>query len=109
MFDAFLAVYLWVILFSIFCWLVTPETVIIEKGKRRASEIIVETKTLPHHDTLKTLNVRQARKVAGKLGIPQKINAKDAPKKWLIQQINAKLETHQQEVRDALYDVGNVA
>jgi len=38
------------------------------------------------------LTLRQARKVAKKLGIRQKVNGKDQPKRWIIGQIKQKLK-----------------
>jgi hypothetical protein len=40
---------------------------------------------------LSTITLRQARKIAKKLGIKQKVNGKDAPKDWLVKQIEQKL------------------
>jgi hypothetical protein len=40
---------------------------------------------------LSTITLRQARKIAKQLGIKQKVNGKDAPKDWLVKQIEQKL------------------
>ena len=40
---------------------------------------------------LDTLTLRKARKVAKALGIRQKVNGKDQPKKWLIAQIKQRV------------------
>ena len=55
------------------------------------------------------LNYRQARKVAGKLGIRRKVNGKDANKAWLIAQIKAKVRNSAAEVKIAFDEVINAA
>ncbi|BAZ00473.1 hypothetical protein NIES37_44650 [Tolypothrix tenuis PCC 7101] len=90
MLDALLAVYLWVIVFSFLCWFVTPT---VEDEKVRLIKII---------DSLK---LKQARQVASKLGIKQKRNKKDIPKLELISEIRIKIETHEREVFQAVYEV----
>ncbi|MBD2212912.1 hypothetical protein H6G27_23990 [Nostoc linckia FACHB-104] len=134
MMDTIVAVYLFVVIFSILCWLVTPENVMIGEG-----DIMMNADYLVHQDTLGSrdaeklnyeemglseevndnykdnielleteinkLTARQARKIAGKLNIPQKINGKDAPKHLLIQQIQLKANTQQQQVAEALQQV----
>lgn len=55
------------------------------------------------------LNYRQARKVAGKLGIRRKVNGKDANKAWLVAQIKAKVRNSAAEVKIAFDEVINAA
>ena len=55
------------------------------------------------------LNYRQARKVAGKLGIKRKVNGKDANKAWLVAQIKAKVRNSAAEVKIAFDEVINAA
>lgn len=55
------------------------------------------------------LNYRQARKVAGKLGIRRKVNGKDANKAWLVAQIRAKVRNSAAEVKIAFDEVINAA
>jgi|GEM_PF-1800488 len=55
------------------------------------------------------LNYRQARKVAGKLGIRRKVNGKDANKAWLIAQIRAKVRNSAAFVKIAFDEVINAA
>lgn len=135
MMDTVFAVYLWVIVFSILCWLVTPETVTTEGEEYRLREMVVDTDNLIYQDTLgsvelekvnnkemrlseevqdnqgilemkiNNLTARQARKIAGKLNIPQKINGKDAPKHLLIQHIQLKATMQQEQVAEALQQV----
>lgn len=90
MLDVLLAVYLWVIVFSLFCWLTTP---LVEDEKIRLIQRI---------DCLKLI---QARKVATKLGIRQKIKNKDIPKLELIRLIKIKVETHEHKVSQAVDEV----
>lgn len=54
-------------------------------------------------DEVKELTYRQARKVASKLGIRQKVKGKSVNKAWLIRQIRAKVRISASEVRTA-YD-----
>jgi hypothetical protein len=56
---------------------------------------------------INNLTARQARKIAGKLNIPQKTNGKDTPKHSLIQQIQLKAKMQQQQVAEALQQVIN--
>lgn len=55
------------------------------------------------------LNYRQARKVAGKLGIRRKVNGKDANKAWLVAQIKAKVRNSAAEVKIAFDEVTSAA
>lgn len=56
-------------------------------------------------DEVNTLTFRQARKVARKLDIRQKVNGKDANKAWLIRQIKTKVRVSAPEVRIAYDEV----
>jgi hypothetical protein len=52
MMDAIVAVYLFVVIFSILCWFVTPETVTGKGEEYRQHEMIVDTDNLNQQDTL---------------------------------------------------------
>lgn len=134
MMNTIVAVYLFVVIFSILCWLVTPENVMTGEG-----EIMMNAGYPVHQDTLGSrdaeklnckemrlseevndnyrdnlelletainkLTARQARKIAGKLGISQKVNGKDAPKQLLIQRIQSTATSQPQEVTKVLKQV----
>lgn len=70
-----------------------------------------DNKTIPvvTEEAVTQLNYRQARKVAGKLGIRRKVNGKDANKAWLIAQIKAKVRNSAAEVKIAFDEVINAA
>ena len=70
--------------------------------KDRATPVITE-------EAVTQLNYRQARKVAGKLGIRRKVNGKDANKAWLVAQIKAKVRNSAAEVKIAFDEVINAA
>ena len=70
-----------------------------------------DNKTIPviAEEAVTQLNYRQARKVAGKLGIRRKVNGKDANKAWLVAQIKAKVRNSAAEVKIAFDEVINAA
>ncbi len=102
----------------------SPSNVALSKDKpieQQLKDILWEDeveKTAPNNDRpapviteeeVTKLNYRQARKVAGKLGIKQKVNGKDANKAWLIAQIKAKVKNSAAEVKEAVNEVMNAA
>ncbi len=70
-----------------------------------------DNKTIPviTEEAVTQLNYRQARKVAGKLGIRRKVNGKDANKAWLVAQIKAKVRNSAVEVKIAFDEVISAA
>jgi hypothetical protein len=58
---------------------------------------------------LDTLPLRAARKIAGKLGIAQKVNGKDAPLAWLRAQIKNRLSEKPIETAPIILEVMTVA
>jgi hypothetical protein len=58
---------------------------------------------------LDTMPLRPARKIAGKLGIAQKVNGKDAPLAWLRAQIKNRLSEKPIETAPIILEVMTVA
>lgn len=58
---------------------------------------------------LDTMPLRPARKIAGKLGIAQKVNGKDAPLAWLRAQIKNRLSDLPQQTAPIILEVMTVA
>lgn len=99
MLDAILAIYLWVIVFSFFCWLSwsgNHQPLDTKKDESGEKELLA---------TLESLNSTQIRKLAVQLGTGQRVNGRYADKKLLTTRIKTKITTHPQEVTNALQKV----
>lgn len=58
---------------------------------------------------VESIGIREARKIAGRLGIKQKVNGKDQPLGWLRVQIKKRLEEEPQSVVPVIQQVLSVA
>jgi hypothetical protein len=58
----------------------------------KVESVELETKIQENSINVDVLTLRQARIIAKKLGIKQKVNGKDQPKKWILAQIKKALE-----------------
>ncbi|MBE9117208.1 hypothetical protein IQ249_15010 [Lusitaniella coriacea LEGE 07157] len=137
--DFFLATFLFLVYFSFFCWLITPDTQVSRSvtedsnpalslsvlrdtfsvepdpdEEAEAQKVQVATQEPSLEELLKgveldTLQLRPARKVASRLGIKQKVRGKDQPLSWLRAQIKKRLEEEPQNVVPVIYEVLGVA
>jgi hypothetical protein len=128
--DVLFQVYLFVVIFSFLLWITTPEKAeavikeevnlvgIIDDSQYQNSiqdkEVFSkdnefeESEIIPKNEVniaIKSLNVRDLRKVAKRLGIKQKTGQKTRSKNELIQKILERMEINQRKVIEVLQEI----